>query len=157
MYFVGLVSWISRSNACLCVSSIHCTPLSMTQIAQISSTICVQIYNIGFGSSSSRVQNLLKWPTFENVGRFQACLMNCWGKSCKLVKAAKVQMLPAVRNIAAFQQQICQSTCHVVAPRTRVTTRYKYWYLYLIIVHLTEHHNPLSLHVLPSKMSRPLY
>jgi len=106
VYFVGLVSWINRSNSCLCVISIHCTLLSMTQIAQISGTMGVQIYNTGFGSSSSRVQNLVKWPTFENVGRFQACLMNCWGKSCTLVKTTKVQILPAVRNTAAVQQYL---------------------------------------------------
>ena len=42
---------------------------AMTQIAQISSTMGVQIYNIGVGSSSSPVQNLVKSHAFENVGR----------------------------------------------------------------------------------------
>jgi hypothetical protein len=82
---------------CLYVSSIPCTPLSMAKTAQISSTMGVQIYNNGFGSSSSRLQNLLKWPTFENIWRFHACLTNCWRKWCKLVKTAEVQILPASR------------------------------------------------------------
>jgi len=83
---------------------IHCIPLSMTQIVQISSRMVVQIHNIGFGSSSSRGQKLTEVTHFRRFWKFPGLSHELLRKIMQASQTGKSAMLPAVRSIAAVQQ-----------------------------------------------------